>query len=104
MTSMASGEVGVLGEEPVAGMHTVGAAALDGVEDLVGLEVAVGRSLATQRVGLIGEADVQRVAVEVAVDGDGGDTHFLARTDDTDGDFAAISDENLCEHDIWLQR
>ncbi len=84
-------------------MHAVGAAALDGIEDLVGLQVAVGGGLTTQGVGLVGDADVQGVAVEIAVHGHGGDAHLLARTDDTDSDFATVGDENLCEHAIWLQ-
>ena len=97
------GEVGVLGEEAVAGVHAVGAAALDDVEDLVGLQVALGGGLTAQGVGLVGEADVQGVAVEIAVDGHGGDAHLLAGTDDTDSDFAPVGDQNLCEHAIWLQ-
>ena len=86
MTSMASGggpmnadaavgdgpgEVGVLGEEPVAGVHAVGAAALDGVEDRLGVQVALGGGLAAEGVGLVGQAHVQGVAVEVGVHGDG---------------------------------
>ena len=65
------GEVGVLGEEAVAGVHRLGAGALDDLEDLLGVEVALGRRLPAEGVGLVGEADVQRVAVEVGVDGDG---------------------------------
>ncbi len=84
-------------------MHAVGAAALDGVEDLLGLQIAVGRGLAPEGVGLVGESDVEGVAVELAVDGDRGDAELLARTDHTDGDLAPIGDQNLCEHAIWLQ-
>ena len=42
------GEVGVLGEEAVAGMHTVGAALADRVEDRLGVEVALGGRLAAR--------------------------------------------------------
>ena len=73
------GEVGVLGEEAVAGVHAVGAAALDGVEDRLGVEVALGRGLPAERVRLVGEAHVQRVAVELGVHGDGGDAELAAR-------------------------
>ena len=59
------------------------------------LQVALGGGLTAQRVGLVGEADVEGVAVEIGVDGDGGDAHLLARTDDTDSDFATVGDENL---------
>ena len=44
---------------------------------------------------------MQRVAVEVGVDGDGGDAQLLARTDDPDSDLAAVGDEDLGEHAIW---
>src|SRR5205814_9016007 len=71
-----SGEVGVLGEEPVARVHGVGAALLDRVEDRVGVEVALAGRLPAEGVGLVGEADVQGVAVEVGVDGNAGDTKF----------------------------
>ena len=59
------GEVGVLGEEPVSGMDAVGAALLDGGEDGLGVQVALGRRLSAQRIRLVGHADVQGFAVEV---------------------------------------
>ena len=95
------GEVGVLGEEAVAGVHRVGAAALDDIEDRLGVEVALGGGLPTEGVGLVGEADVQGVAVEVGVHGHRGDAHLLACTDDSDSDLAAVGDEDLVEHAIW---
>ena len=89
------GEVGVLGEEAVAGVHAVGAAAPDDVEDLLGVEVALGRGLAAEGVGLVGQADVQGVAVEVGVHGHGGDAQLLAGADDPDGDLAPVGDQDL---------
>ena len=73
------GEVGVLGEEAVAGVHAVGAAASDRVEDRLGVEVALGRGLTAERVGLVGEPDVQRVAVELGVHRDRGDAELAGR-------------------------
>ena len=92
------GEVGVLREEPVAGVDAVGPALLDGVEDGLGVQVALGRRLAAEGVRLVGHPDVQGFAVEVGVDGDGGDAHLAAGPDDTDGDFAAVGDEDLLQH------
>ena len=92
------GEVGVLREEAVAGVHGLGARALDDVEDRGGVEVALGRRLAAEGVGLVGEADVQRVAVELGVHGHRGDAQLLAGADDTDGDLAAVGDQDLGEH------
>jgi hypothetical protein len=38
---------------------------------------------------------MQRVPVEVGVDGDGGDPEFTTGTDDPDCDFSTIGDEHL---------
>ena len=97
------GEVGVLAEEPVAGMDTVGARSLDDIQDLVGGEVALGRGLAAQRVGLVGQPDVQAVAVEVGVDGDAADAEVTARPDDPDRDLAPVGDQDLREHAVCLR-
>ena len=98
------GEVGVLGEEPVAGVHAVGARLRSMTSRiLLGVEVALGRGLTAEGVGLVGEADVQRVAVEIGVHGHGGDAQLLAGTDDTDSDLAPVGDQDLGEHAIWLQ-
>ena len=56
-------EVGVLAEEPVAGMHAVRAALLDGVKDRLGIEVTLCRCLSAEGVGLVGEAHMEGVAV-----------------------------------------
>ena len=61
------GEVGVLREEPVAGVDGVGAAALDGVQDGLGVQVALGGGLPAEGVGLVGQAHVQSIAVELGV-------------------------------------
>ena len=92
------GEVGVLGEEAVAGVHPVGAALLDGVEDRLGVEVALGRGLPAEGVGLVGEADVERVAVEFGVHRDGLDAELAGSADDTDGDLSTVGDQDLLEH------
>src|SRR3712207_9184302 len=44
-----AGEVRVLAEEPVAGVDRLGPTALDGVEDLLGVEVALGRDRKSTR-------------------------------------------------------
>ena len=93
-----AGEVGVLGEEAVAGVDPVGPALLDGVEDGLGVEVALGRRLAAERVGLVGHADVQGVAVEVGVDGHRADAQLATRPDHPDGDLAAVCNQDLLEH------
>ncbi len=67
-----TGEAGVLGQEAVAGVDRVGARVGGPLEDLLDGQVAVGRALPLQRVGLVGHRDVQRVEVGLRVDGDAG--------------------------------
>ena len=71
-----AGEVGVLREEAVAGVHAVGAALGDGVEDGLGVEVALGRGLPAERVRLVGQPDVEGVPIELGVHGDGADAEL----------------------------
>jgi BirA family biotin operon repressor/biotin-[acetyl-CoA-carboxylase] ligase len=91
-------EVGVLAEEAVAGVDAVGAGALDDVEDLGGVEVALARRPAPERVGLIGQPDVEAVTVEVRVDGDRCDAELAAGAHDPHRDFAPVGDQDLREH------
>ena len=96
------GEVGVLGEEAVAGVDGVGTTALDGVEDGVGVEVALGCRLTAESERLVGEPGVQGVAVELRVDGHRCHPEFSAGTDDPDGDLAPVGDQDPGKHAIWL--
>ena len=93
------GEVGVLGEEAVARVHRVGARLLRDRDDLVDVEVGLGRGGAAQRVGLVGEPDEQGVTVGVGVDRHAPDSGVLARADHADRDLAAVRDEDLLQ---WL--
>ena len=52
-------------KKPYPGMHAVGAAALDDLEDLVGVQIALGRGLTAERIRLIGQPDVQCFPVEL---------------------------------------
>jgi hypothetical protein len=89
------GEVGVLGQEPVAGVHGVGAALGGDLDDLFDVEVRLGRGGPVQRIRLVGEPGVQPVDVLLGVDGDAGQPGIPASPDDADRDFAAIRDEDL---------
>ncbi len=102
-----SGEVGVLAEEPVTRVDGVGARRLDDVQNGLGIEVTLGGSLATKGEGLIGEADVKGVAIELGIDRNGPDSKLLASTDYSDSDLATVGDEDFLEerlikHPIWL--
>ena len=93
------GEGGVLGEEAVARVDGVGAAARQITSKIeLGCEVALGRRLAAQRVGLVGQPDMEGVLVELGVDGDRRDAELAAGPDDPHGDLAPVRDEHLVEH------
>src|ERR1041384_1357749 len=47
--------------------------------------------------GFVGETDVQRIAIDVAVNGDSLDAHLLARPNNATGDLAAIGDQDFLE-------
>ena len=113
MTSMASGggpdergaaggqgpgEGRVLREESVSRMDGVGPAGRHRVEDGLGVEVALRRRLPAQPEGLVGQADMERPAVDLGVDGDAGDAQLPAGPDHPDGDLAPVGDQDLGEH------
>ncbi len=88
-------ELRVLREEAVSRVHGVRTRAIDDVEDRLGVEVTLGGALAPQGVGLVGQAHVQRVAIEFGVHGDGGDAHLSTGAHDAHRDLAAIGDQDF---------
>ncbi len=91
-------EVGVLGEEAVAGVDAVGAAVTDRTDDGVGVEVALGCRLPAECVSLVGEPDVQGVPIELGVDRDGLDAELTSGADHAHGDLATVGDQDLLQH------
>ena len=85
----------VLGQEPVAGMHRIGARSARDVEDRLDVEIAAGGLVRPEVEGLMCLAHVPRGAVAVGIDGDGRQPHFAARANDPDGDLAAVGDEDF---------
>ena len=92
------GEVGVLGEKAIAGMHGVGAGDFGGRDDHRHVEVALARRRRADADRFVGELDVQRVGVGGRVHGDGLETHLATRADHAQRDLAAISDQDFLEH------
>ena len=68
------GELGVLGEKPVARVDRVGAGLLGNLEDLVDVQVALGRHGGAEQEGLVGEAHVRSLPICLRVDGDRADS------------------------------
>ena len=92
------GEVGVLGQEPVAGVDRLGAGRLRRLEQPLDVQVALGGHRRAEQVGLVGLGHVGRVAVGLRVDADRDDPHLLQRPHDADRDLAPVGDEDLLEH------
>jgi hypothetical protein len=89
------GEAGVLGEEPVTGVHGVGAGAAGDGEELLDHEVSFRAGRPVEPVGLVGEARMDGVAILVGVDGDREDAAVFRGADHPDGDLAPVGDEDL---------
>ncbi len=87
-------ERGVLGQEPIPGVHGPGPAELRGRDHLLDVEVAGG-----QPYGRVGLADVPGARVRVAVHGDGPDAEPAQGSDDAERDLAPVGDKNGVEHD-----
>jgi hypothetical protein len=89
------GEVGVLGEEPVARVNGVGTGFRGGVEDLAEVEVGLRGGLPTQGEGLVGQAHMRGVGVRFGVDRHTAQSSILRCPDHPDRDLAAVGDEDL---------
>ena len=94
------GEVGVLGEEPVAGMDGVDILHLGGGDDAVDSQVAVAAGCAPDADRVVGHLGVHRACVRLRVDGDGADVQLSAGADDPDGDLPAIGYQYFLKHSV----
>ena len=90
-------KVRVLRQESVARVDRAGTGRLGGGHDRVDVEVAVVRGRRSDAHGDVGEPDVPRAGIRVAVDGDRADAHRSKRADDAAGDLAAIGDQDALE-------
>ena len=88
-------EVRVLGQEAIPGVHRVGAGALRDGDDLVDVQIGLGRCGAVERERLVGHLDEQRRRVGVGVDGHAFQPGIPGATDDPHRDLATIGNEHL---------
>ena len=79
-------------------MDRVGAGDLGGGDDVGDAEVGQPAGRRADADVVVGEADVQRLAVGLAVDRDGLDAELAARADHPQGDLPAVGDQDLLEH------
>ena len=92
----APGQLGTLSEEAVAGVQGIATSGFCRLDHCLDIEVRA-RSGAVQRDRLIGAADVERTGVVLGVNGDGADSQFSCGANDSDGDLAAIRDQELVD-------
>ena len=62
-----------------------------GADHLRNIQIAFAAARRADADGFIGEADVERIAIRLRIDGDGRDAQLFARADDSQGDFPAVS-------------
>ena len=87
-------ELDVLGEETVAGVHGLGAAAPAGLDDRLDVQVAFGGGGRPHPDGNVGLAHVQGPGVGIRIDGHGPDAHALERPDHAHGDLPAVGNQH----------
>ncbi len=68
------------------------------VEDFLNVEIRFAGRGRTDRVSLVGFADVERGTVDLGVNGNGSDPHLVTRADHAYRNLATVRDENLLEH------
>ena len=83
-------------------MDSLGLAAAGYVKDLVDVKIRLARRGRTDGVGVVGLADVQRLAVDIGENDHRLDAHLATGPDDAHGNFATIGDQYSFEHDLYL--
>jgi hypothetical protein len=86
-------EVGILGQEAVAGMDRLRAGLLGGGDDTLADQIAFACRRGPDVHRFIGHADVQRSRVRIGVDRNRANAEPLRRTDHAAGDLAPVGDE-----------
>ena len=70
-SSSARGEVGVLGQEAVAGVNRLGPGVLRGLDDLLDREVTLGRNRRSDQESFVTGFDVRSIPIRLRINGDG---------------------------------
>ena len=100
----ALGELGVFGEEAVAGMHRLRAGAPGRVDQRVDVEIARLRARRADAHALIRCPDMGRAGIRFGMDGGDMQPHASGGGGDAAGDLAAIGDQQPPEHDATIPR
>lgn len=92
-----AGEVDVLAQEAVAGVHGLRAAVAAGLDDGLDLEVALGGGRGADPDGDVGLPHVAGAGVGVGIDGHRTDAQGAQGSDHAAGDLAAVGDQDGAE-------
>ena len=92
------GEVGIFGQQTVARMDGVHVGDFRRADHRRNVEIALRQLRRADANSFVGETDVQRIAVRLAVNGDGADAQLLAGTDHPQGNLSTICDQDFLEH------
>ena len=99
----AAAKRGVLRQESVAWMNRLRARAARDVEDRITLQIALRRGRRSDAHGLVGELNVHGVRIGFRTDRHRANAEAARRPDDTNGDLAAIGNEDLVEH-VYIRK
>ena len=91
-------ELGPLGQEPPARVHGLAARGRRGGDQRRDVQVALRGRWRADVDGLVGEVDVERVAVGGRVHRHGLDLELVAGSDEADGHLAPVRDQDAAEH------
>ncbi len=91
-------EMGVLRQKAVAGMNGLHIGGLRRADEARNLQIAFRRRGRADADFLIGQIEIRRTAIRLAVDGDRLDAHLLAGANDPQGDLSSIGDQNAMKH------
>ena len=98
------GEVGVLAQQPIAGMDCFHIGDLRGGDDRRHVQITVRQARRADANSLVGKTNVQRVAVRLAVDGDRANAQFPAGVHNPQRDFTPIGNQYLTKHSGPFER
>ena len=69
-----------------------------GADDAVDAQVAFAAGSFADANGFVRKLHVHGIGVHLGIDGDGADVQLLAGTNDANGDFAAVRNQNFLKH------
>ena len=94
----------VFAEEAVARVDRLGAGCLGSRQDLVDVEVALGRGVTAERHGVIRSQHMRALTVDVAVHGDRLNSELAQSARNADRDFATVGDQDAAERGVFGHR